>query len=117
MRDLEGGDVELKTVDGTITTVATRPEVHREKKSLRKKLLQALYGDDVHYVVNGDVSYNSAQKARIDAERLAVLREARSWRWPCPPCSRPGRRRACARGIASWPSTGRPGPRRSSSRY
>ena len=57
--------------------MATRPEVHREKKSLRKKLLQALYGDDVHYVVNGDVSYNSAQKARIDAERLAVLREAR----------------------------------------
>ena len=57
--------------------MATRPEVHREKKSLRKKLLQALYGDDVHYVVNGDVSYNSAQKARIDAERLAALREAR----------------------------------------
>ena len=27
LRDLEGGDVELKTVDGTVTTVATRPEV------------------------------------------------------------------------------------------
>ena len=28
-------------------------------------------------MVNGDISYNSAEKSRIDAERLAVLKEAR----------------------------------------
>ena len=69
--------------------------------------MQSLLGVDLFGTHGDDMKQISDKKEHQTQNRIRGEYEGASWRWRCRRCSRPGRRRACARGIASWPSTGR----------